>query len=121
MKSVFLVDDSMFIITQLGQILEKGGYRVIDYAVSGKEALEKFSRLAQEIDIVTLDITMPDHDGIVLLRKMRDIKPETQFIMISAIGKKQAVLESRELGATGYIIKPLTRDKVLERMRQLLS
>jgi len=119
MKKVFIVDDSMFIITQLKQILEKGGYEIIGHAVDGQQAIDSYSKIATQVDIVTLDITMPGLDGISALKEMRSINPETKFVIISAIGKKQTVLETRKLGADGYIIKPLSTDKVLKRFKDL--
>jgi two-component system chemotaxis response regulator CheY len=118
---VFLVDDSMFIITQLSQMLAREGHEIVGYAVDGREAVEKFASSAVLIDLVTIDLTLPGLDGIEVLRRMRELKPQTRFVIISAIGKKDAVLRSKELGAAGYIIKPLSTEKVLPRLREILA
>jgi two-component system, chemotaxis family, chemotaxis protein CheY len=109
----------MFIVTQLTQILQKGGYQVVDYAVDGKQAVEKFSALANSIDVVTLDITLPGQDGVAVLQQLKSIKPGVIVVIVSAIGKQDLVLETRRLGADGYIIKPLSREKVLDRIAAL--
>ena len=119
MGRFFIIDDSMFIVTQLTQILQKGGFTVVDYAVDGKEAVAKFSELADSIDIVTLDITLPGMDGVEVLRRIKAIKPGVIVVIVSAIGKQQLVLETRKCGAEGFIIKPLSKEKVLERVSAL--
>lgn len=119
MQNVFLIDDSMFIITQLSQILKKGGYAVTGYATNGDDAINDFSQKKDGIDIVTLDITMPGKNGIEVLRAIKKIKPEVKVLIVSAIGKKETVMDARNLGAEWYLIKPLSREKVLERFKTL--
>ena len=121
MAKVFLIDDSMFIITQLSQILKKGGHSITGYATNGDEAVSLFREKMDEIDIVTLDITMPGRNGIEVLRSIKKDKPEVKVLIVSAIGKKETVMDARNLGAEGYLIKPLSREKVLERFTSLLS
>ena len=119
MSRFFIIDDSMFIVTQLTQILQKGGYQVIDYAADGKEAVARFGELSDSIDVVTLDITLPGMDGVEVLRRIKAIKPEVIVVIVSAIGKQQLVMETRQCGADGFIIKPLSKEKVLERVSAL--
>jgi len=120
MANVFLIDDSMFIITQLTQILQKEGHTIVGYAINGDEAVSAFEKSATEIEIVTLDITMPGQGGIEVLRAIKKIKPDVKALIVSAIGKKETVMDARNLGAEGYLIKPLSREKVLERLTTLL-
>lgn len=119
MKRFFLVDDSMFIITQLSQILTGAGYEVVGYATNGDEAVKFFAERADAIDIVTLDVTMPGLDGIAVLREIKAVKPAVRVMIVSAIGKKDTVLDAKNLGAEGYLIKPLSREKVLARVAAL--
>lgn len=117
--NIFIVDDSMFIVTQLKQILEKGGHQVCGYANRGEDALQKMHLHKEKLDLVTIDITMPGNDGIWVLEQIKQQFPGIMCCIISAIGKKETVLTSRKLGAEGYIIKPLSTEKVLGRLQQL--
>ncbi|MCK5268545.1 MAG: response regulator [Spirochaetes bacterium] len=119
MKNFLIVDDSLFVVTQLSQILKKGGYNVVGHASNGEDAIKKLRQKSKKIDIVTLDISMPRMDGITALKKMRDIKPGIKFIIISAIAKVDTVKQTKSLGADGYIVKPLSSSKVLERLKEI--
>ena len=113
---VMIVDDSMFVAKQLGQILTSEGYEVVTTACDGKEGLEKYKELHPNIDLVTMDITMPKMDGITALEQIMAFDKSARVVMVSALGKEELVKKSLLLGARNYIIKPLDRKKVLERM-----
>ena len=113
---VMIVDDSMFVAKQLGQILTSEGYEVVTTACDGKEGLEKYKELHPNIDLVTMDITMPKIDGITALEQIMAFDKSARVVMVSALGKEELVKKSLLLGARNYIIKPLDRKKVLERM-----
>lgn len=113
---VLIVDDSMFVAKQLGQILTSEGYEVVATAVDGKEGVDKYKELCPNVDLVTMDITMPRMDGITALEQIMTFDKNAKVIMISALGKEELVKKSLLLGAKNYIIKPLDRKKVLERI-----
>jgi two-component system chemotaxis response regulator CheY len=116
---VLVVDDSMFIAKQLGQILTSEGFEVVGTAGDGAQGVEKFQALKP--DIVTMDITMPVMDGVSALEKILEIDKEARVIMVSALGKEDVVKKCLLLGAKSFIIKPLDRAKVLERVVSIVS
>jgi len=118
---VMIVDDSMFVAKQLGQILTSEGYEVVATAVDGKEGVDKYKELAPNVDLVTMDITMPRMDGITALEQIMTFDKNAKVVMISALGKEELVKKSLLLGAKNYIIKPLDRKKVLERIAACLN
>lgn len=118
---VLVIDDSQFIIKQLSQIFMSRDFEVIGTAIDGKKGLAEYQALAPNIDFVTLDITMPEMDGLETLQKIREFDSEALIIMVTALGTADAVKEAIKLGAKGYIVKPLDREKVLERIGQILK
>jgi len=120
MARFYLVDDSLFVLTQLKQILIKGGHAVIGSAQSGEAALGYLEGHADAVDVITLDITMPGLDGLEALRRIRERWPQLICVVITGLGKRDLVLEARGLGAAGYLIKPLRRDAVLEKLAEIL-
>ncbi len=118
---VLIVDDSMFIAKQLGQILTSAGFDVVATASNGEEAIEKYKELHPKLDLVTMDITMPKMDGVTALEKIVEFDKEAVVVMISALGKNDLVKDSLMKGAKNYIVKPLDRKKVLERILMALK
>ncbi len=118
--NILIVDDSMFIVKQLSQILSSESYNIIDTATDGEAGVRKYKELYPKVDLVTLDITMPKKDGLQVLKEVIDFDKDAKIIMISAIGKQDYVKEALLLGAKNYIVKPLNREKVLERVRKVL-
>lgn len=118
---VLIVDDSMFVAKQIGQILTSEGYEVIATAADGKEGVDKYKDIYPNIDIVTMDITMPRMDGITALEQIMAFDKNAKVVMISALGKEELVKKSLLLGAKNYIVKPLDRKKVLERISSALK
>ncbi|MGL4986178.1 MAG: response regulator [Treponemataceae bacterium] len=118
---VLVVDDSMFVAKQIGQILTSEGYEVVATAGDGKEGLDKYKELCPNIDLVTMDITMPRMDGLTALEQIVAFDKNAKVVMISALGKEELVKKSLLLGAKNYIVKPLDRKKVLERIGAILK
>ncbi len=113
---VLVVDDSMFVAKQIGQILSSEGYEIVATASDGKEGVDKYKDLYPNVDVVTMDITMPRMDGITALEQIMAFDKNAKVVMISALGKEELVKKSLLLGAKNYIVKPLDRKKVLERI-----
>jgi len=118
---VLIIDDSIFVVKQLTQILLSESFEVVGSANDGEEGLEKFKEKNGNIDIVTLDITMPKMDGITTLEKIIEFDKNAKVIIISALGKEDLVKKALLAGAKNYIIKPLDRTKVLERIQLVLN
>jgi len=118
---VLIVDDSMFVTKQIGQILTSEGFEVIGTAADGADGVEKYKELYPNIDLVTMDITMPRMDGISALEKIIEFDKDAKVVMVSALGKQDLVKKSLMLGAKNYIVKPLNRKQVLERVVSVLG
>jgi two-component system, chemotaxis family, chemotaxis protein CheY len=118
---VLIVDDSMFIAKQLGQILTSEGFEVVGTASDGLVGFEKYKELSPGIDLVTMDITMPQMDGVTALEKILEYDKSAVVVMVSALGKEDVVKKCLLMGAKSYIVKPLDRKKVLERIISILK
>jgi len=118
---VLIVDDSLFVTKQIGQILTSEGFEVVGTASNGQEGVDSYKELYPNVDLVTMDITMPKMDGVTALEKIMEFDKNARVIMISALGKQDLVKKSLMLGARNYIVKPLDRKKVLERIMMSLT
>lgn len=118
---VLIVDDSMFIAKQLGQILSSEGFEIVDTAADGAQGIEKFKANQGKLDLITMDITMPVLDGVSALEKIVEIDKSVKIIMVSALGKEDVVKKCLLAGAKSYIVKPLDRAKVLERVASVIK
>jgi len=118
---VLIVDDSVFIVKQLSLILSSVGFEILHTAGNGVDAVEKYKELHPNVDLVTMDITMPKMDGITALQKIVEFDKNATVIMISALGKNELVKNALISGAKNYIVKPLDRNKVLERIQMVLK
>ena len=120
-RKILVVDDSIFVTKQLNQILTSEGYEIVATAVDGLDAIEKYKAFAPNVDLVTMDITMPKMDGLTALEKIVEFDKNAKVVMISALGKEELVKKALLLGAKNYIVKPLDRKKVLERIAGVLK
>ena len=118
-QRILVVDDAAFMRMMLKDILTKGGYEVCGEAGDGVEALAKFTELKP--DLVTLDITMPNKDGIAALKDIKAVDPSATCIMCSAMGQQSMVIEAIQAGAKDFIVKPFQADRVLESVKKVLG
>ena len=118
---VLVVDDSMFVAKQLTQILTSDAYEIVATATDGKDGVDKYKELCPNVDLVTMDITMPRMDGITALEQIIAFDKNARVVMVSALGKEELVKKSLLAGAKNYIVKPLDRKKVLERISASLK
>lgn len=118
-KRILIVDDAAFMRMMIKDILVKNGYDVVGEASDGAQAVEKFKELNP--DLVTMDITMPEVDGIAALKQIRAIDPNAKVIMCSAMGQQAMVIDAIQAGAKDFIVKPFQADRVLEAIKKTLS
>ena len=118
-KNILIVDDAAFMRMMLKDILTKNGYNVIGEAENGKVALSKYTELKP--DLVTLDITMPDMDGLTALKELKKIDTNANIVMCSAMGQQAMVIEAIQGGAKDFIVKPFQPDRVLEAIRKVVG
>ncbi|MBP2627662.1 MAG: response regulator [Firmicutes bacterium] len=117
MKSVLIVDDTMFMRLSLKTMLEKNSFQVIGEAGNGAEAVEKYKELKP--DIVTMDITMPEVDGVTALKQIREIDGKAKVVMVSAMGQEVMIRDAVMAGAKNFIVKPFTEDIVIKALSKL--
>jgi len=111
MKKVLVVDDAAFMRLTIKNMLSKNGFEVVGEAENGAQAIQKCAELAP--DIVTLDITMPEMSGIDALREIMKAQPQTNVVMVSALGQEGMVKEAVMLGAKGFVVKPFKEDIIV--------
>jgi two-component system chemotaxis response regulator CheY len=116
---VLITDDALFMRTTLKNMLTKNGYEVVGEAANGREAVELYEQIRP--DVVTMDITMPEMDGITAVKEIRKIDSGANIIMCSAMGQKNMVLEAITAGAKDFIVKPFQPDKVIESIQKLVA
>lgn len=119
MASVLIVDDAAFMRMMIKDILTKNNFEVVGEAANGQEAVEKFKELRP--DLVTMDITMPEMDGIEALRNIKAIDSDAKVIMCSAMGQQAMVIDAIQSGAKDFIVKPFQADRVIEAIQKVLS
>lgn len=110
MKSILIADDSLFMRQMLKELLPRDKFFVIGEASTGKEALAKYSQLNP--DLVTMDITMPDMDGITAVKHIIKYDENAKIIMVTSHGQEDMVIKSIQAGAISYILKPITEEKM---------
>jgi two-component system chemotaxis response regulator CheY len=118
-KRILVVDDSSFLRNSLKKILEDHGYEVVGMAENGLEAITKYKELKP--DLVTLDIIMPQMNGLEVLKLLKAVDPNACVVMVSSMSAKQSVTDCVQAGAKNYILKPYEADKVVTVIRKVLS
>ena len=118
-KSILICDDAAFMRMMIKDILTKNGYNVAGEAENGAKAVEKYNELKP--DLVLMDITMPEMDGIQALKKIKENDPSALVIMCSAMGQQAMVIESIQAGAKDFIVKPFQADRVLEAVQKVVG
>ena len=119
MARVLVVDDAAFMRKMVSDALSKAGHEVIGEAANGTEAVESFRSLKPEL--TTLDITMPEKDGLQALGEIMTLDPSARVIMCSALGQESKVLESIKLGARDFVVKPFQPARVQEAVAKALA
>ena len=118
-KNILICDDAAFMRMMIKDILTKNGYNVAGEAENGAMAVEKYAELKP--DLVLMDITMPEMDGIEALKKIKASDPSASVIMCSAMGQQAMVIESIQSGAKDFIVKPFQADRVIEAVQKVVG
>ncbi|MDO4719295.1 MAG: response regulator [Peptostreptococcaceae bacterium] len=118
-KGILLVDDAAFMRMMLKDILVKNGYEVLGEAENGVKAVEKYKELNP--DLVIMDITMPEMDGIEAVKEIKKVNPAASIIMCSAMGQQSMVIEAIQSGAKDFIVKPFQADRIIEAVRKVIG
>ncbi len=118
-KRVLIVDDAAFMRMMIKDVLSKNGYEIVGEAENGQKAIEKYKELTP--DLVIMDITMPEVDGIEAVKQIKSADPEAKIIMCSAMGQQAMVIESIQAGARDFIVKPFQADRVLEAVKKVIG
>jgi len=118
-RNILIVDDAAFMRMMIKDILTKNGYNVVGEAENGAKAVEKYVELNP--DLIMMDITMPEVDGIQAVREIKKINPSANIIMCSAMGQQAMVIEAIQAGARDFIVKPFQADRVIEAVKKVLG
>ena len=119
MAKVMICDDAAFMRMMIKDILTKNGYEITAEAENGAIAVEKYPDAKP--DLVLMDITMPDMDGIQALKKIKEIDANANVIMCSAMGQQAMVIEAIQSGAKDFIVKPFQAERVLEAVKKVVG
>lgn len=111
-KTILVVDDAAFMRIKLKDILEKNGYSVVGEAANGIEAVEQYKE--KNPDIVTMDITMPEKDGVEALKEIKEFDANAVVLMCSAMGQQAMVMDAIRAGAKDFIVKPFDTERVIK-------
>ena len=118
-KRILLVDDAEFMRLVVKDVLTKNGFEVVAEAENGREAIEKYREVLP--DLIIMDVTMPDMDGIEAMKEIRREYPEAKAVMCSAMGQEAVVLEAMRSGAATFVVKPFNSDLLIRTINKVLS
>ena len=118
-KNILIVDDAAFMRMMIKDILTKNGYNIAAEAENGKIAVDKYNEVKP--DLVLMDITMPEMDGIQALKTIKGNDPGAMVIMCSAMGQQAMVIEAIQSGAKDFIVKPFQAERVLEAVKKVVG
>ena len=117
--TIMIVDDAAFMRMMLKDILTKNGFTVVGEAENGAVAVEKYMEL--QPDLTTMDITMPEMDGLQALKEIRKRDSKARVIMCSAMGQQSMVIEAIQSGAKDFVVKPFQPERVIEAITKALK
>ncbi|MEG6584647.1 response regulator [Dendrosporobacter sp. 1207_IL3150] len=119
MARVLVCDDSAFMRMMLKKVLIENGHEIVAEAGDGKQAVQMYRQ--HKPDLITMDITMPNMDGIEAVRIIHDENPLVRIIMVTALGQKAIITDALKAGASDFIVKPFNSDQVVETIRKVLA
>ena len=115
--NILIVDDSNVVRTIMRSVFEKLGHNIVAEANNGKEAIELF--FEHSPDLITMDIAMPGMNGVDAIEKIKKVNKKVKVIMITAHGQKDLVVDAIKKGASNYILKPITAEKIKGSIKKL--
>ncbi len=118
-KNILVCDDAAFMRMMIKDILTKNGYNIAGEAENGLKAVEKYNETKP--DLVLMDITMPEMDGIQALKKIKEMDANAKIVMCSAMGQQAMVIEAIQSGAKDFIVKPFQAERVLEAVKKVVG
>ena len=118
-KNILVCDDAAFMRMMIKDILTKNGYNIAGEAENGLKAVEKYNETKP--DLVLMDITMPEMDGIQALKKIKEMDPNAKIVMCSAMGQEAMVIEAIQSGAKDFIVKPFKPERILSTVKKILG
>ena len=121
MKSlrILVVDDSGLTVKKMAKLLEELGHQVVGMASTGQQAVDVYAQASP--DVTTMDITMPDMDGIEATRRILAVHPGACIVIVTSHGQEQMVMDAIEAGAKGYILKPVKQEKLAETLETVAA
>ncbi|MCG8539807.1 MAG: response regulator [Clostridia bacterium] len=118
-NGILIVDDAAFMRMMIRDVLSKNGYEILGEAENGQKAIEKYKELNP--DLVIMDITMPEVDGIQAVKEIKKLSPDAKIVMCSAMGQQAMVIEAIQAGARDFIVKPFQADRVIEAVKKVIG
>lgn len=119
MASILVVDDAAFMRMTLKKMLEANGHQVIAEAGDGKEAVKKF--VEKRPDVVLLDITMPEMNGVEALKKIKELDPAAKVVICSAMGQQAMVAQAIQFGAKDFVVKPFEEERLIAAVNKVIG
>lgn len=119
MYRLLIVDDSMIIRNKISRLPKSSQFEIVGKAKNGVEAVELCKK--HDPDIVTMDLTMPEMDGLDCIKNLMEIKPELQILVVSALSDKSTGIKALDLGANGFLTKPFTDEQLLEALNEMME
>ncbi len=117
MAKILVVDDAEFLRVRISKMLTGNGYEIVE-AENGARAVEKYK--TEKPDLVLMDITMPEMDGLSALKAIRSFDPKARVVMLTALGQESVVLEAIKSGARDFVVKPFEQERVINAIGKLL-
>ena len=118
-NGILIVDDAAFMRMMIKDVLSKNGFTICGEAENGAKAIEKYKETNPEL--VIMDITMPEVDGIQAVKEIKKINSGAKIIMCSAMGQQAMVIEAIQAGAKDFIVKPFQAERIIEAVRKVLG
>ncbi len=118
-NGILVVDDAAFMRMMIKDVLSKNGFTICGEAENGAKAIEKYKELNPEL--VIMDITMPEVDGIQAVKEIKKVNSSAKIIMCSAMGQQAMVIEAIQAGAKDFIVKPFQAERIIEAVRKVLG